>query len=432
MSKQREMSRRTMLATSAMALAAPAFIRNVGAAQEPVRIGLIGGGTRGIDIARHLGALDSAQVTAVCDVYAPHLERAIEAAGNPDAARYVDYQALLDDPNVEAAVIATPDHWHERMVIDAADAGKAIFCEKPLATSMDEAKRMRDAVERNNTVFQLGHQGRQHAATAAAGRLIKDENRIGPVTLVKTGRYFNGTLEQAPWRWYGYYSQWDRPDPGEVQENLDWERWLGPAPEIPFNERHFWHWRCYWPYGTGQAGDLLSHEFDHVQSVLGWGVPDTCMCTGQIAYYDDDREVPDTWLANYQYEERKCAFSYEGVMNSGREQPPEYVGREGRIIFNGIGQDASDFRIYGDHAAYPHMGRYAESNDGYDRQAEGGRWPSHMEDFLQCVRTGEQPKCNIDEAFIGAATLLMSVESYVSQRAVRWNRETETIEPASA
>jgi len=429
MNTKRPITRRTMLAASAAAFATPMIVRGAELEDDPVRVGLIGGGTRGLEISRHLEGVRGAHMEAVCDVYTPHIERCVEAAGNPDATRYRDHRELLADANVEAVIIATPDHWHEQMVIDAADAGKAVFCEKPLSKSLDEGKRMREAVRRNDTVFQLGHQGRQHPATAEAGRLILDEERIGPVTFIKTGRFFNGTMEQAPWRWYGFYSWWDRPDPEQVLEELDWEAWLGPAPAIDFNERHFWHWRCYWPYGTGQAGDLLSHEFDHVQTVLGWGVPDTCACTGHVAYYDDDREVPDTWLANYRYEDRGCALSFEGIMNSDRNQPPEYIGKDGRLIFNAIGQAATTYSIYGDHHAYAHMGGYQDSEETYDRAA-GPRYPTLMEDFLRCVRTGETPKCNIDEAFIGAATMLMSVESYFRKREVRWNRDTEEIEDA--
>ncbi len=83
---------------------------------------------------------------------------------------------------------------------------------------------------------------------------------------------------------------------------MNWDRWLGPAPKIPWNERHFWHWRCYYAYGTGYAGDLLSHEMDFVQYLLGHGIPDNCVCSGLIALLRDDREVPDTWVATYQFE----------------------------------------------------------------------------------------------------------------------------------
>jgi predicted dehydrogenase len=426
MNAQSSLTRRDFLAIGAVAAAtAPVILRGADLTKEPVRLGHIGVGTRGWDLIKFTGAIPEARVVAVCDVYAPHVTRAMEACGNPDAKRYTDYHDLLADPKVEAVVIATPDHWHERMALDALAAGKAIYCEKGLTISVASAKRMRAAVKKSGAVFQLGHQGRQLPATAEAGRLLRD-GRIGPITMIHTGRFFNGTKEHAPWRWYGYYTAWDRPDPAQVIRQLDWEKWLGELPKIEFNERHFWHWRCYWPYGTGQAGDLLTHELDHVQSVLGWGIPDTCMCTGLNAYYHDDREVPDTWTAAYRFEKNRCTLTFEGCMNSGRQQPPEYLGREGRLIFNSIGQDANRFWIYPDGPAFPHMGRMPEANYSYDR-AKAEKWPSHMEDFLNCVRTGGRPKCNIDEAFVEIVTALMSVESYRRKREVRWDAAKEEI-----
>jgi predicted dehydrogenase len=428
MNPDSSLTRRTFLslgATATAAVAAPAILRGADLTKEPVRLAHIGLGTRGWDLVRYTGAIPEAKVVALCDVYAPHLKRGLDACGNPDARTYRNYRELLADPKVEAVVIATPDHWHEKMVLDAVAAGKAIYCEKGLTTSIAAAKRMRAAVKKASTVFQLGHQGRQLPATAEAGRLIR-EGKIGPVTVINTGRFFNGSKEQAPWRWYGYYSQWDRPDPKDVLAQLDWEAWLGPARKIDFNERHFWHWRCYWPYGTGQAGDLLSHELDHVQTVLGWGIPDSCTTSGWNAYYKDDREVPDTWMSTYRFESRDCTLTFEGCMNSRREQPPEYIGRDGRIIFNAIGQDANRFWMYPDGPAFPHMGRMPKPTYEFDR-AKAEKWPSHMDDFLACVRTGGRPKCNIDEAFIEVATLLMSTEAYRLKREVRWDAKREEI-----
>lgn len=423
MNESTPITRRTMLAASAAVVAAPAILRGAEIAADPVRVGHIGLGTRGWDLIKYTGSVAGAKVVAVCDVYKPHLERGVAASGNPGVTQYRDYRDLLADPKVEAVVIATPDHWHEQMVLDAVAAGKAIYCEKGLTMSVEAAKRMREAVLKNNTVFQLGHQGRQYPATAEAGRLIR-EGALGPVTLIHTGRYFNGTKERAPWRWYGYYNVYDRPDPAQVIKDLDWEAWLGPAPHIDFNEQHFWHWRCYWAYGSGQAGDLLSHELDHVQTVLGWGIPDSCSCTGFNAYYRDGRETPDTWAAAYTFEKQDCTLTFEGCMNSGREQSPEYIGKDGRLIFNAIGQDANTFFVYPDSPAFQHMDRFREPKFVYDA-ANAPQWPTHMNDFLQCVRTGEQPKCNIHEAFIEVVTYLMSVTSYHQKRQVRWDPATE-------
>ena len=211
--------------------------------------------------------------------------------------------------------------------------------------------------------------------------MIRD-GEIGPVTLIKTGRYFNGTRDQAPWRWYGWYSEFKRPDPKQVIADLDWEQWLGPAPSIDFNERHFWHWRCYWPYGTGQAGDLLSHELDQVQCTLGWGIPDTCMCIGHNAYYHDDREVPDTWLANYTFEKHNCSLMFEGCMNSGRQQPPEYVGKKGALSSTPSASPPHNSTSTTTARPIPTCAASRWSLAySYDPDT-GPRWPDHMEDFL--------------------------------------------------
>jgi len=414
-----------MLAAGAAMLTAPAIMTGAEPTKDPVRIGHIGTGTRGWDLVKYTGECKEAKVVAVCDVYKPHLERGIEAGRNEKAKRYKDYRDLLADPKVEAVVIAAPDHWHEKMVLDAIDAGKAIYCEKGWTMSVEAAKRMREAIKKNKTVFQLGHQGRQYPSTAEAGKRIR-EDAIGPLTMIHVGRYFNGTKERAPWRWYGYYSCYDRPDPKEVINNLDWAAWLGPAPSIDFNEQHFWHWRCYWPYGSGQAGDLLSHEMDHVQTVLGWGIPDTCMCSGWNAYFQDGRETPDTWLAAYTFEKQNCSLTFEGCMNSDRQQPPEYIGKNGRLIFNAIGQDANTFLIYPDGPAFAHMDKKIKPTYTYDA-TKAPAWPTHMQDFLRCVRTKERPKCHEDEAFIEVVTYLMSVASYHAKRQVRWDPEKEEI-----
>ena len=429
MSSGRETSRRTFLGTTAMGasalIAAPAVLRGASPTAVPVRVGHIGTGTRGWDLIKYTGATDSAKVVAVCDVYKPHLQRGLKAGGNPEAKTYLDYHDLLADPKVEAVVIAAPDHWHEQMLIDASNAGKAVYCEKGWTTSIAAAKRMRKVIRKNKTIMQLGHQGRQYPASAVGGKLIR-EGRLGPVTFVKTGRYFNSSPDKPVWRWYGYYTAYDRPDPKQVIKDLDWQKWLGPAPHIDFNERHFWHWRCYWPYGTGQAGDLLSHEMDYVQCVLGYGIPDTCMCAGLNAFWRDDREVPDTWIATYQFEKQGCTTIFEGIQNSSRQQTPEFCGRDARMVFNSIGQDASRFEIYKDGSAWTMDSRAPQPDFRYI-PGKADRRPNHMENFLQCVRTGETSRCNVDEAFIETATLLMSVESYRRKRQVRWDPTKEEI-----
>lgn len=417
---------KTAAAVAAGTLAAPAILRGAEPTAAPVRIAQIGIGTRGHDIMRAAGSSKACKVVALCDVYKPHLERGVRAANNPEVKTFVDYKEMLADPKIEAVIIATPDHWHEQMLLDAIAAGKDVYCEKGWTTSIAAAKRMRKAVKDAKTVMQLGHQGRQLAAADVGRKMIAD-GAIGEVTLVNTGRFFNNVPERAPWRWYGGYGNFERPDPAQVIKDLDWERWLGPAPKIDFNERHFWHWRCYWPYGTGQAGDLLSHELDHVQTVLRYGIPDTCVTLAHNAFWHDDREVPDTWQSTFVFERHHCTVTYQGSMNSRRSQTPEYIGRTGRMIFSDIGQSATQFEVYGDEVAHrPAVYPQAEPKFFFKAGKEHHK-PDHLLDFLNCVRTRQQPQCNEDEAFIETAVLLLSMEAWRRQRQVRWDPDQEEI-----
>jgi predicted dehydrogenase len=430
MSAPRDRSRREFIQASgtaaAASLAAPSILRGASATADPVRLGHIGLGTRGGRLVRYTGLIDACKVVAVCDVYKPHLQKGARLSNNPEVRAYGSYHDLLDDPQVEAVVIATPDHWHEQMLLDALSAGKDVYCEKGWTVSVAAAKRMRAVAKHASAVMQLGHQGRQLSSADVARQMILD-GAIGDVTLVNVGRFFNGPTDRPPWRWFGDYGNYERPDPEQVVRDLDWASWLGSAPSIDFNERHFWHWRCYWPYGTGQAGDLLSHEMDFVQTVLRYGIPDTCVTSGHNAFWHDDREVPDTWASTYVFETHNCTVTFEGCMNSRRNQTPEFIGRTGRIIFNEIGQDASMFETYADERAYELARRPQPQPTHFFAPTRDHQRPSHMENFLQCVRTRETPRCNEDEAFIEAATLLMSVESYHQKRQVRWNPVEEEI-----
>lgn len=393
---------------------------------DPVRVAQIGVGTRGMNLIRVVGSKPSCKVLAICDVYKPHLERGIPLCGNPDVQIFSDYRKMLNDPKIEAVIIATPDHWHEKMLLDCIAAGKDVYCEKGWTTSIGAAKRMRAAVKKARAVMQLGHQGRQFAAAEEGGRMI-EEGAIGDVTLIKTGRFFNGTAESPPWRWYGNYSNFERPDPKQVIKNLDWEAWLGDCPQIDFNERHFWHWRCYWPYGTGQCGDLLSHELDQVQTVLKCGIPDTCTSQGRVNFWKDDREVPDTWQSTFVFEAKNGMVTYEGSQCSRRGQTPEYIGTNGRLIYNAIGQNATQFEIYPDEKDHQIAGRKQLQPTHFFAPGKEHRRPDHMQDFLNCVRTRKQPACNEDEAFIETAVIMMAIESYRQKREVRWDAKEEKI-----
>lgn len=443
---QPAMSRRRFLsatgkrvsAAAAVSVSAPALL-GARSPNETIGVGCIGLGVRGGNVIYQIAGgrgwkpVEGARVMAICDVYRPHREKGVRRSNNPQARTYVDYQDILADKDVDAVVIATPDHWHSRIVIDAAKAGKDIYCEKGWTRTIPEAKAMLAAVKENKTVMQLGHQGRSRTAGVQGAQLIRD-GILGPVTLVRIGRMTNGPLGRNIWRWYGEYRNFNRPDPGQVRRDLDWDRWLGPAPKVPFSMEHFWHWRCYWNYGTGAAGDLLSHEMDFVQAVLGMGIPDTCACLGQNCLLDDGREVPDTWNTIYGFEKHDCVVTFNCSMNTAEPlQPPEFRGKDAYLRFDSIAQSVSTFDV----VAEPSSARYGDAlESGKIKPGEPfmrfdpsktPEQPHHMQDFLNCVRTRQKPRCNEDEAFIETATFLMSVHALREKRQVRWDPEKQDI-----
>lgn len=438
MTNQEHLNRRNFLETTgksaavlaAVTAGAPAVL-SARAPNETLGVGCIGLGVRGGTLCRQVAGAEGADVVAVCDVYKPHVQKGVERSDNPDVKSYVDYHDLLDDPNVDAVTIATPDHWHSQILIDAANAGKDVYVEKGWTRTIPEAKAMRAAIKKTNVIMQLGHQGREKSSGLQAAQLIED-GVIGPVTLVRTGRYENRPIGQNIWRWYGWYDNYNRPDPAQVKRDLDWDRWLGPADKRPFSMEHFWHWRCYWDYGTGIAGDLLSHEIDFVQAVLRHGIPDTCTCTGFNALLKDGREVPDTWNTIYTFEEAERTVSFVCSMNtSAILQPPEFYGKEAAIAFDSIAQAVTTFDVY------------AEPNSQkYKKQLESGtikrgqpfmnfdasktpEQPYHMQDFINACHSRKKAKCDEDQAFIEAATLILSVAAYKERREVRWDHKKE-------
>lgn len=425
MNKPTSPNRRQFLRTAgATAAAVSALAPTVLSAPSPnkaIGIGCIGLGTRGGDIINVVVHEKNVKVVAVCDVYGPHRQKGLERSRNPDCKAYVDYRELLADPNVDAVIIATPDHWHCPMVLDAVKAGKDIYCEKGFSRTLAEAKLMRDALKASKVVFQLGHQARQATCAIQAKELLA-QNVLGPITLVRTGRFKSTLPSQPNWRWYGYYDQWERPDPEQVRKDVNWEMWLGSAPRIPWNERHFWHWRCYYAYGTGYAGDLLSHEMDFVQYLLGHGIPDTCSCDGLLAQLKDDREVPDTWVATYQFEKLGRTVTFTGSMNTGApRQPVELCGRDATIRFDNIAHDVKTFELLPeDHNTRKDLPK------GYQRGKTPNQ-PDHLEDWINCIQSRGTPKCSTDEAFIETATFLMSLVSQQQKRMVRWDAAREEI-----
>jgi len=420
-------------AVAALSAGAPAVLASK-SPNETIGVGHIGLGVRGGRLINQVAGtaqrpgIKGAKVVAVCDVYKPHLEKGVERSKNPSVRTYTDYLDLLADKGVDVVIVATPDHWHSKMLIDAANAGKDIYIEKCWTRTIPEAKAMLAAIKKNDVVMQLGHQGREKTAALQASELIK-QGILGPVTFVRTGTFRNREWGKDEWRWYGDYDQYVRPEPAQVLDDLDWQRWLGSAPKRLFSMEHFWHWRCYWDYGTGIAGDLLSHSFDEVQSILGYGIPETCVCSGQVGLLRDGREAPDIWNAIYEYPKRGLTLTYACTFNSQEfDQVPEFRGKDALLKMT-----EDSFEVYAERVSKKYEPRIASGEIKAGEPflkfdpSKTPEQPSHMQDFFNCVRSRKQPKCNEDEAFIEAVTCIMSVIAYREGRRVRWDPQKQEV-----
>jgi predicted dehydrogenase len=388
-------------------------------------------------------------VTAVCDVFDVRAARAIAASqtatpagggpSQPPATRYRRYMDLLESDDVDAVIIATPDHWHARMTMDAVRAGRHVYCEKCMTRTEDEALAVYDSVTNSDIVFQLGHQNRQSESHNKAREVI-DANILGPVTLVEATTNRNTTW--GAWVWEIHED--GNPD------TIDWEQFQEPAPHrMGFSPERFFRWRCWYDYGTGLAGDLLSHEYDAVNQVLRCGIPHSAVASGGIYYFKDGRDVPDVFQVAYEYPERDMTVVYSATLANGANRGLKFMGHDGTMQVSStltVSAD-SDSTRYADKIkagiidpSRP-MFTYRDGFRGIDAVTSateqyftsrgllytyrGGRRVSayHLlvKDWLDCIREGGVPSCNIERGFEEAITCHMATRSFMEGRRVEWD-----------
>jgi predicted dehydrogenase len=329
------------------------------------------------------------------------------------------------------------------MVVAAAEAGKDIYVEKAWCTRLEDAKRMRKAVKDNQVVMQLGHHFRS-LPTFHKAREIFRSGALGKTPLVRS--YIDRTEEFPEWRFYTDYQITDVPKDAS-QETIDWERFLANAPaKRSFDPLRFFNWRCYWDYGTGIAGDLLSHIWDSINMVMEMGIPETASAQGGLYFWKDGREVPDMWHVLFDYPKQELAVTFACSFHSRHVgELIQFLGREATLevsselcrTFSGEWKPdyldklmkARDVAVEARQAARRLGLKPLETTVPPDYSFREGelKVASHMEDFLQCVRTRQLPRCNVDRAFEELVAVVMSVEAFRRERKVRWDPVKEEI-----
>jgi predicted dehydrogenase len=377
---------------------------------ERIVVALIGTGRQGRGLLNDFVRQPDVEVAALCDVYAPNLAAATALA--PRAEKVIDFRRILDRQDVNAVVIAAPDHWHAPMTVMACQAGKDVYVEKPIATSVEEGRRMVRAARKYDRVVQVGTQQRSSLHFQKVVELIRG-GRIGKISYVRTWNYGNE-----------YPQGIGNPPDGAPPSDLDWEMWLGPAPKVPFNANRFgvapdrWSsFRWFWDYAGGMMTDWGVHLLDIVQWAMNVDHPQVVSASGGKFFLQDNRETPDTLQVTYEYPSFVCTYE-------NRECNAHALNGQGYgIMFHG-----TDGTLFVNRGGYEIiLEKRRENNAEAVKEKVSDTGGAHVRNFLDCVKSRQKPICDIEIGHRSTSTALLGNVAYRSHRRVVWDGKTEQV-----
>ncbi|MCB1020853.1 MAG: Gfo/Idh/MocA family oxidoreductase [Bryobacterales bacterium] len=409
------MTRRTFVSTTAAALAVPQAL----SASDPIRVGIIGVGNIGtrhlerrlLPMERQDGIL---KMTAACDIYDRAKFRAQEMIGLSKKDVHHDFRELLARPDVDAVLIATPEHWHAPMALAAVEAGKDVYLEKPMTRTVAEAKQLTEAVERTGRVLQVGSQWVSDPAYHEAKRLI-GEGLIGDVVWMQSS--YSSNHPDGVWQYY--------VDEEANPETVDWKAFLGEAPDQEFSGERFFRWRKYWDFSGGIATDFLYHRLSPLLYAVGPRFPTRVTASGGLWHFQN-RQVPDSYQTTIEYDSFGCdLFGSCASQSSNSLHGPTIYGRKATIEI-GTGQVVvKPERLFADEFKKA-TGKDQLVIEVDNRDQQTAR-TAHMLNFLECVRTREKPIFDARFGYQVMAAIKLGVDSYRQGRVFGFDSEYETI-----
>ena len=392
--------RRDFLRTAAASLSALAA---AGAADRPndkIRLAFLGVHGRGRDLLRGFTAFDDVEIAAICDPDSNVVEEALKLAQGSQKRKpnvEKDLRHVLDDHDIDAVVVATPDHWHALATVWACQAGKHVYVEKPVSHNLVEGRRMVEAARKYDRVVQVGLQRRSSAHFKSAAEFVRS-GKLGKVPFARAwiagNRKSIGRLPDA-----------DPP------AGVDYDLWLGPAPERPFNPNRFhYNWRWNWDYGTGEVGNNGVHGLDIVRWVVGLDAPLRVTSAGGRLFYDDDGQTPDTQVVTFDFPDTTVLWEHRIWSKTGLEG------------------DAFGMRVYGEKGTlvFDKEGWHVQDGDAASDKAADFDGP-HKRDFLERIKDGKRPNADIEEGHKSTRLCHLGNIAQHVRRELTFDAATETL-----
>lgn len=373
-------------------------------ANETIQVGCIGTGGRCQQLMGVLAKIPGVRIGAVCDVWDTNLARGKELAA-PDAFATKAHEELLARADIDAVVIGAPDHLHVPLAVDACNAGKDVYVEKPLTHSIEEGTTIIDAQARTGRVVQVGMQQRSMTHLIAAKQIIE------------SGQF--GTIRKVHLTWNRNAGVVPRPTLQMDPSTVDWKRFLGPAPDQPFNPIRFRNWRPFWDFGGGIFTDLMVHFVDVAHWFLGLDHPEVATSIGNTFTFFDYWEAPDTVQTLLQYTKPKeVQIYFEGTFYNARNHAMmEYMGSEATLYC-----DRGQYRILPEPGSRVEpkelvLGHGGQGDDFYD-QPEGELL--HLGNWLECIRSRATPNAPVQAGVSAASAAHLANEALRKGAVVRW------------
>jgi len=387
----------TGLATT---LASP---RGVLGANERIRIGIIGVGARGTELLRQALSFPEVECAACADVYQRNLENARQVV--PNAASYPDHRYLLDDFNIDAVIIATPQHLHAKQFVDALQSRKHVYVEKTMAFTVEQAKQMRAAyLKADKLTVQVGHQTCSSGQMADARQFLAN-GQVGKITAIQMHMYRNTPRGKPLWYRPAY--------PDMTPETIAWKSFQGDAPDHGFDANRFANWRLFWDYSGGNVSESMCQQLAFWYKALNLQIPRAATMTGGVYLWKDGREVPDTMHVSLEQPEELLVNWDSGFGNDQLRISEDVLGSHGTI------SKSQQIR---------YLPQKVNRPDGAEILGRAVTPPNaHMLNFLDCIRTSKQPNCSFDLGYRVSIACRMAVESYLQRRTVRWDPQKEEI-----